>query len=434
MSLDHATLAAVGLALIALAVPLLGLRRTLFFLLVLSVTVGPKALSRPTGPRYVGIASAMPTYYTFTLFGAVLLLALALSDTRGVLRGLRIWLPFIAADIYAGQYLWPRDSLAASGQLQLLSGIACFVVGYAAVEANILKESDLPRLFYVVVCVEAATVAMSLLGHPLLHAHGPQAADVAGRAIGTAGHPDQLAKLMLVGIGVMLSYRPQSSAEARVQQLGLITSVGIIALTLGRAAFVGAVIGVVTYILLEPQRRIRRRHLGVALAVAAAACASGAAFIGRFQHDPSQGVRTRLTAVALRAIHMRPWSGVGPNHYVDSVGRWDALTASGVPVHNVFLLSAAELGVVVAALLWLPIAVLVFRAIRNVRSDDRRGVAARATLALVPGLLLTGLTGWGLFQEPTFEVLGLVCGVWLSRLTSEAPVRAPVHGTQLATP
>ena len=60
-------------------------------------------------------------------------------------------------------------------------------------------------------------------------------------------------------------------------------------------------------------------------------------------------------------IREHPWAGVGPNSYVAIAGASDPLTASGVPVHNVLLLSAAELGIIGALLLWLPFAMAATR-------------------------------------------------------------------------
>lgn len=414
--LGHVTAGALAIACVAVVIPIWGARRTTFLLFILCVTVGPKAITASFPIRYVGIAPPIPTYYTFTLVGALLLALLVVTNGFLVLRSVVVWSPFVVAALVAAHSAWPSDDLARAGELQLGSGVACWVIGAAAARAGWLRPSDLPRALYAVLGVESLAVLLDVTGHPIFVAHGPQSADLAGRVIGTAGHPDQLAKLMLLLIAGILSYRPSSVAETRVQRAALVAATAIIALTLSRAAFVGAVLGIFLNIVLEPDREIRRRQFWVAVGIAVAASASATAFIARFQHDASPGVRAELNAIALRATHLHLWYGVGPNHYVESVGRWSPLTASGVPVHDMFLLSLVELGLVAAVFLWLPLVTALARAVWIARDPALPGVAARALLSVAPGLLITGVTGWGLLQEPTLEFFGVMLGILTARM------------------
>ena len=112
------------------------------------------------------------------------------------------------------------------------------------------------------------------------------------------------------------------------------------------------------------------------------------------------GERSHFNDVALRYLGMTSWwSGVGPNSYVEAVGRTDPLTAAGWPVHNMFLLTTVELGVVGAALFAALIAVPTIRAWSLRRGPGLRGPYALALLAMAPGLLLIVLTGWGMLAD-----------------------------------
>src|SRR5262249_44063340 len=186
-----------GLGAVAVAAPLAGLKRTLFFLLVASLALVPKTVATRADARYVGIAPDAWTVYTFTVVALLLAVVAALSG-RFVGRALVVWLPFLVAAAIALHFWWPHDALTSSGELHLLTAICCYAIGYALVRTGVLRESDAPRAFYVVVGLQLVAVLAGVLGHPLVTAKGPQAHDLAGRVIGLTNHPDQLAKLMLI--------------------------------------------------------------------------------------------------------------------------------------------------------------------------------------------------------------------------------------------
>jgi O-antigen ligase len=76
---------------------------------------------------------------------------------------------------------------------------------------------------------------------------------------------------------------------------------------------------------------------------------------GRFQEDPTGSSRISLLDSALSVLPRFVWQGMGPNDYLTLLGRIDPqAAATGLPVHNAFLLVLIELGVVGAVLLFLP--------------------------------------------------------------------------------
>ena len=81
------------------------------------------------------------------------------------------------------------------------------------------------------------------------------------------------------------------------------------------------------------------------------------------------------------------------------LGPTDPLTALGWPVHNSFILAAVELGLLGALLFFLPVIWSILRAIKlSVGRSPGKG-ESRLLLSTAPGLLIIGLTGWGLLAD-----------------------------------
>jgi hypothetical protein len=115
-------------------------------------------------------------------------------------------------------------------------------------------------------------------------------------------------------------------------------------------------------------------------------------------------------------------------------------------VHNTFLLTAAELGVLGAILFWLPVTGLLAMAWISRRRPGFAGPFALAVIASAPGLYLVNSSGWAVLSGPLLPLWFLVYGfaysqfgsagrllVWLQRaprsiasLSASAPVQ-PAH-------
>ena len=116
-----------------------------------------------------------------------------------------------------------------------------------------------------------------------------------------------------------------------------------------------------------------------------------------------------------------------PNSYVAEVGRIDQLTKTGVPVHNMFLLTAGELGVPGAALLWTPVLLVLGWAVYHTVRTRGRDRAARILVSAVPGVFLIALTGWGLLQGPYFAIFLLVLGYFGARIGAPGQAEEDAH-------
>jgi O-antigen ligase len=384
-------------------------------LLVATLGVAPLALLPMASPIYAGMATASPTLYTYTL---AIALAATVMARRTMLAGALSWAPLFAWLIALTIFAWDLTPRLWSGLLHLALGAAAFAIGVGAAARDRDGEpapTTPPWLFAAAAWVQFLAVALALVGLPLRTLTFALAQDVNGRATGLTTHPGELSKLLFF-CAMCVLVLPQRTTRERWfawSTFGAIL-VGVF-LTQSRAALGGLVVMIGIFIGLEfAMGRWQRRH-AVALGLTAAlALASIPWVIHRFATDT--GARGHTMRVAFDAIRDHPWTGVGVNSYVAVVGRTDPLTSTGVPVHNIFLLSAAEIGIIGALLLWLPFVAVSVRAVRVLRASRGADPAARVIVAALPGIVVIALTGWGLLQGPYFIVFAFVFGYFGSRL------------------
>ncbi|GIF52139.1 O-antigen ligase [Asanoa ferruginea] len=386
-------------------------------LLVATVAVGPIALLPADSPIYSGIANLRPTVHTYTVGVAAAVAVFAWRAPRAVGRALLLFAPFVVWLAALGLWAWPRSALTVSGLIAFVMGIAAFAVGAAAGRLR----APLCWALAGVAWLQLLAVGLAAVGLPLRRVEGAQALDVLGRATGLTAHPGELSKVLFF-CGLAVLALPQHSRWQRWATWLTLGAVFVgVWLTQSRTVLVAVVALVAGCVLLESiaAGRWQRRQLAVVGMTAALGALSLPWLIARFASDPGGGARGHVAAVAFDAIGDHPWAGVGPNGYVDVVGETDRLTQTGVPVHNMFLLTAAETGIAGALLFWAPVcAVLVLAAVRAWRSRGA-DLPARVLVSATPGILLIGMTGWGLMQGPYLLLFLLVVGFFGGWLRSD---------------
>ncbi|MGW4460897.1 O-antigen ligase family protein [Micromonospora sp. NPDC004704] len=385
-------------------------------LLVVTLGLVPVALLPAESPIYSGIANATPTVYTFTLTIALSCLLMALLAGRSLRTGLLPWAPFLLWLLTLTLTTWDWSPRTGSGLLHLCLGAVVFAIGVAAQRQD-RGGSALPWVFAGVAWIQLGAILAAILGFPLREVTGAQALDVLGRATGLTSHPGELSKLLFF-CGLCVLTLPQRTARERWAVWLTLGAVLIgVSLTQSRSVLVAIMAMILISVLLElAAGKWQRKHFVIIGITLALGLASLPWLIDRFMADPTGGARPQITQVALSTIRDHPWAGVGPNGYVAVVGATDRLTETGVPVHNIFLLSTAELGILGALLLWLPFAAVAVRAIRHVRRSRGSEQTARVLVSALPGIVLMGMTGWGLLQGPYFLTFALVMGYFGARI------------------
>lgn len=391
------------------------------------LTIYPKTVLWHATVQYVGMAGQSPTIQSYVLV-VVAAVAYFLIHRPGLLfRALIAWAPFIALSAYLAEYAWPKDSLTAAGLVHLYASIAIFAVAAALVWDNALVDGHLLYLVAGVTAVELLFVISDFSPHPLHEPRQALAGYLNGRAIGTTDHPDQLAKVAFYLLILNLLVLPATSAQRKLQLATSVTLLTATALTEGRAAFVGIVALVVLNSLLQPSRTRGQGRFALFIGAAIVSAGAYSTLAQRFKQDPGGGDRNYLATIADRVISSNWQHGVGVNHFVNIVGAEDPIVGSGVPVHNTFLLGAAEMGVLATVLLWVPLLLLAGIALLRVRNLGPQGAAARAIISAVPGFVLIASTGWGVVQSPVLELLMFVVGATMARLLPLRPLADRVN-------
>jgi len=396
-------MAAALLALVGAVVMIATVRwwATAFFTLIMIVTL----LGRGTG---LILGEVEVQTYDLVVLG-VFFLGLLMSTRR---PNFLLFLPFLLV-LYVGALLgWMQSAELWENTVYLTVGVAAWGVGrFLAANYEPGGRHDRAIVYTVaaVILIQVAITALQSMGVEVFSLQGRSAELEGGRANGTFSHPGTVGKVMILFTAILLPFT-QTSADRirRLSYLSLILALIPVGLSESRANFIGYLIALLLWFFIMPGRAARTSRLVAPAIVVMAALIFSGTIIDRFQNDPEGGARQHFTDVAIAAISRTPWFGVGPGNYIGVVGQTDPLTAQGWRVHNVFLLQVTELGIVGAALFFLPAIVLAAISIRAIRRLDTRGSWARAFLASAAGTVITAVTGWGLMNGSIF-ILWFFC-------------------------
>lgn len=242
------------------------------------------------------------------------------------------------------------------------------------------------------------------------------------RVSGLEGHSGNLGKVLLLLLILLLPLTTSRDAVSRrLATTGIVFIVIVTGLTYSRANMLGVGAAILIWFVMQPGASIARR---VGLPVVAAACALP--FVNtlllRNNYDPTGGSRPTLTAAAWNQIHQTLMWGIGPNNYQNRVGV-DSPISAVLPVHNTFLLTLAEAGLVMSIVIAYPLVRMVLRCLTNVRGAGIGRSQAVAFIATLPGLAVIALTGHGLVTDHIMLLLFFILGFCFR--TAASDMRAP---------
>jgi hypothetical protein len=372
--------------------------------LLATLAIHPREIALGEHSVHVGIARGGISIAPYT----VVVFALALCILLGAIHHGRGWsfppLALLFGALVAVElvFVWPHGAERTAGAIHLLSVVCAWGVG-AHLGPRLFRDPKSLRLvakaIVVIVLVECCVACAQRLGASVNPMDPVTAALMGDRTNGTMNHPAKLGNDMVLLLILSLGMLGTSNRRTRhVLWLAVILLFIPLGLSQSRANIVAAFSTLVLWSILSPNTRDGKLKWVVPLGAVVALLPFVSEVISRWQADPGGGPRGRLHEVALQQISMRPITGTGPNAYISVVSNYDTLAAQGYPVHNVFLLTAAELGIPVAAVFWFPVLVLLCLAWRARRCPGPSGSFAVAILASAPGLYVILTTGWGMLQ------------------------------------
>ncbi len=405
--------------------------------LLCNVSLYPKAFSTDPNVKHVGIAQSVPALTTYALvllcIAYVLVLRLLYRPrARSVPASVFIFLAFL---VIGYSTIWHGTSEQLAGALQLGLGFCAWFVG-GQIAPLILSHDR--RIRWIantiagIVCIETLVTLLQRAGVRINPMRPVLAAIMGDRTNGTANHPDNLGKILLLLLILALGLMGTKDVRARRSLwVGVVLMFIPLGLSEGRANILAALTTVVLWALLSGRRRSLTIRAGVPLTIILVFLPFASSIARRVEEDPNGGPRAGLAATALEEIHREPW-GVGPNSYVSVVSAYNSVTAIGYPVHNTFLLTATELGVLGAILFWLPVAGLIAVAWLSRKRPGFEGSFAIAILASAPGLYVVNASGWAILSNQLFPLWFLIYGMAYSRFRPVAQrlrLRREPHST-----
>ncbi|MFI7487890.1 O-antigen ligase family protein [Micromonospora echinaurantiaca] len=338
----------------------------------------PKTFGQGDVPWHVGIA--IPVFAPSSWLIALVVASLVLLATTW--RRLR-WVAVLATGIGAlalciGIGMVVRGGASTRelvGAVQYLSAPLAFAVGCLFA----MHRSAVPALRLTsagVIAAQFGCAVLQRLGVPLNPMGTVEAARFLGdRTNGTLNHPVNLAKAIVLVLALYyLTTGPDSRLGlGRLQLPAIVGRYGVPAAALATTALTGSRTGLLAVLMLIVMGELMLRRRGMAevgtgrgrrqtviglVLLGIGVLAAAPVFILRMIADPAGGARAQLLSSALQFLASKPWWGVGPNNYVEVVGRIDPIVAQGVPVHNGILLAAVELGIPGAVVLFTPASAL----------------------------------------------------------------------------
>jgi O-antigen ligase len=360
-----------------------------------------------------------PLWGEVTLSTGVVVIAAAyvlLSDGRnwGMLAR---FVPFAVVSLFMlALGAWPLMANATSRLSELGVGACAWLLGQWASQEVVLDRRGRETVCWTVfglVSLQAAVSVLQAAGFEIFVATDEIVEITAGRTAGTLSHPGNLGKIVFLLLVLVLSLAQSVGRRGFWIVLATLTVAFIpVGLSESRANFAALAVLAVGWLVMGSHRL---RASGRLLALASVGL-FGASFLApilaRSEADPDGGFRRQLLDVATQHIGENFWTGVGPGQYIAYFGQYDAVTASGWPVHNVFVLQLAELGLVGALALLVPLLLEpMTRALSMLRGEGLAGATARVQVCAIPGLIAIGVTGWSLTTGFVGTALFLVEGV-----------------------
>ncbi|KQB51557.1 hypothetical protein AQS70_17720 [Pseudomonas endophytica] len=326
-------------------------------------------------------------------------------------------------------YLWLRSVFSNSKGKKLLYVSSCFAI--------------LVQLFFVYLQYLTGTTTSGINNEEV------ELNKIAGglvRTVGTFGHPGLLGQylniiLTIILVKTLMTDGLQKKIYATMYLMGTLAVI----LTYSRTALAIQMATLILILYLAPSRETSKNiskklitYISVFFGFITVIAMNYESIIGRFENASvdSGEVRILLSKIALNMIAENPITGVGLNAFTQTMDRYDSSMMSSYwrhPVHNIYLLVAAEIGLI-GVLIFLAKLYIFFKVgiktLRDRKTPDL--IDKEFSLIGVVGLsviCLSGFLGWSwrldAIQGLYWTLLAVIaCTYKRPRFLRAKPIRA----------
>jgi putative inorganic carbon (hco3(-)) transporter len=374
------------------------------------------------------------------LLAPIALLALVAAASRAGME-IRAGAPLVWAFAYAtwavASGLW---TVSLGGTSFLLGSLAVSIVFMLSFAGLLTSERQLERVLYAFTFAALGIGAFAIAAF----AFGLSENLEAGRSTGGTGDPNIFAAYQVVALplAIVLATRVQKRWEKTVAYLAVIVVIGSVLTSVSRGGVL-TLLAVTLILLAMPARSVFRsgRHKAIFATAAVVATAISLAFAAGkiiprleavFSDDAAATAESRgsgrkeLWATAWRSFHDRPLHGLGFGAFADVSNELIVQTPGvsfqhfelrphGSEVHNVYLGSLAEVGVVGLSLF---LGLLISTAVALRRTARRARASGNHLVMRVANALLLSLFGFAVasafLSSETSRPLWIVVGLSLA--------------------
>jgi hypothetical protein len=401
------------------AIPLLGWRRVLVAGTLLTLTLAPVPLIGlgDTSVEYVvGLAPPYPTITATTV-------ALAVGGLWALSQGVPniAWIPLVpivASTAICASLVWPHTQMVTSGVIHIVSACVAWYVGVAMSRFGRIGQADSQFTARVAVGI---TLALSLPSW-IQWINGVGIDGYGERTGGIFSVPSTAGKIATLLVCLLLPLTKSKDRKTmRSATVAIVIAVSATLPSLSRANIVAIALVLLGWFIMNIRRVRISRVVGAAIIFGALAAPFIHAVLDRFTSDPDGGDRPELMAAALRHIPDHLFTGVGANNYVAAIRDLEPIVArTGYPVHNIFVLFFAEVGLV-GALSFLPLLALALLPTLGRLRATENALYAKAFLLLMGAVSFIGWTGWAVLRAPTGELVAFLAGMLWAQANAITP-------------
>ena len=288
----------------------------------------------------------------------------------------------------------------------------------------LLLNGSLQGIISIAQYLKGGPLGLAMIGEMQSLRASKAGAESITRMGGTVGHPNKLALMLafMLEVNFAVLFINASKWVKRMRVLSIFLMLPAIILSYSRSAWASLILGGTINIYWCRAKKTQQKILSALLVVTvfSVVAFSAVGFIPSvrnriFGDDGGSGsdIRVQLKIIAKNIIKHHYWRGVGLNNYTSVIRKYDispegASWGFPMPVHNKYLLIAAELGVP-AAVIFVILLVIIFLLHISIGLTSKDKDSEYPYLAIG---FLCGWIGWAFHHRTLYEYVIFQHDIW----------------------